>query len=338
MTQAADRIVQQAIEHVQAILQEDLPADLRALVQIGAYRPGLLHQLPFITIAAEVEATRALGLGRTVSLKRALVEGSLTDLGYITGDAGECRFTLSLWSITRPQLERLRSAVEGIAWTRRERVWEAPVGTLNRTSFLRCRLSEVPASLTVPLAPAPPRITVRGNNVNLRAGPGDDFPSLGQAANGDQFELLGRNPDATWLQGCCLARRPVWIAANFAETSVPLLAVPLAEDIPTRAGPRRAVVPGGEDDPPISGPTRAAGIDAGAAILATAAMSVTTIWRLDLTYIAYLEATQEPITSAGGLIEELHITRHLPGEGVIVDTERTRRLADREEIVAEFPS
>lgn len=267
MTQAADRIVRQAIEHVQAVLQEDLPADLRALVQIGTYIPGLLHQLPFITIAAEAEATRSVGLGRIVSLKRVLVEGAPVDLGYVTGDASECRLTLSLWSVTRPQLERLRAAVEGIAWTRREHVWEAPIGALNRTSFLRCRLREMSASLAVPFAPAP-RITIRGNNVNLRAGPGNDFPSLGRAANGDQFELLGRNPDATWVQGCCLARQPVWIAARFVETPVPLSAVPLAEDLPTRAGPE------GEGIPPGQGPRRAAGIDAGTAVLATATVPI----------------------------------------------------------------
>ncbi|MCS7220692.1 MAG: SH3 domain-containing protein [Anaerolineae bacterium] len=333
MAQTVDRIVQQVIEHVQAVLQEDLPADLRALVRMGAYVPGLLNQLPFITIAAKAGTARALGLGRTISLKRALVEGAPLDLGYITGEASECRFTLSLWSVTRPQLERLRAAVEGIAWTRRERVWEAPAGTLNRTSFPRCRLTEAPASLAVPLAPAPPRITIRGNNVNLRAGPGNDFPSLAQAANGDQFELLGRNPDATWVQ--CLAAQPMWIAADFVETSIPLPNVPLAEDIPTRAHPHRAATSGGEDDQLISRLTRSAGIDAGAAILAAAAVPVTTVWRLDLTYIAYLEATQEPITSAGGLIEELYITRHLLGEDAILDTERTRRFADREESVEE---
>ncbi len=338
MAQAVDRIMQQAIEHVQAVLQEDLPADWRALVRIGAYVPGLLNQLPFITITAEAKAARALGLGRLVSLKRALVEGAPMDLGYITGDVGECRFTLSLWSVTRPQLERLRAAVEDIAWTRRARVWEAPTGTLNRTSFLRCRLSEVPASLAVPLAPAPPRITIRGNNVNLRAGPGNDFPSLGRAVNGDQFELLGRNQDATWVQGCCLAGQPMWVAARFVETSVPLPAVPLAEDIPPRAGPRHAAGPEDEGDPVAPESARARGIDAGTAILAAATVPITTVWRLDLTYIAYLEATQEPITSAGGLIEELRITRHLQGEGVILDTERTRRFADREEIVDEFPS
>jgi uncharacterized protein YgiM (DUF1202 family) len=174
--------------------------------------------------------------------------------------------------------------------------------------------------------------------VDLRAGPGDDFPSLGQAANGDQFELLGRNSDATWVQGCCLSGQPVWIVARFVETSIPLSVVPLIEELPSRVGPRHAVGSEGEKDPQGSMPTRVASIDAGTAILAATAVPVTTVWRLDLAYLADLEVTQEPITSAGGIIEELRILRYLRGEGAVVDTERTRRFTDHEELVKKFPS
>ena len=48
--------------------------------------------------------------------------------------------------------------------------------------------------------PEPARLTVTGTVVNVRAGPGTGHPIALQAAAGDQFEVTGRNADATWLQ------------------------------------------------------------------------------------------------------------------------------------------
>ena len=43
-------------------------------------------------------------------------------------------------------------------------------------------------------------LTVTGNPVNMRQGPGTDFPVAFQAAAGDRFEVTGRNANATWFQ------------------------------------------------------------------------------------------------------------------------------------------
>ncbi len=338
MPQQAGHIVTQTIGHVLAILQEDLPADLRAQLRMAPHVPGMLSHLPYISISAESEAGRTTGLGRTIGLKRDRVDNSLIDLGYVTGDAGTCRFTLSLWALTRPQLDRLRGAVETLPWVHRERTWEAPEGTLNRTSFLRCRLDGVSSGIATPLPPLPPHITIRALRLNLRTGPSTSFDRVGRANRGDQFELLGRNEDGTWVQGCCFEGQIVWMAARFVETSIPLSLIPQAEDIPTRSTTRRRRSPPLEEEGelPDEEATRNAGIDAGTAILATTP-PVTTVWRQDLHFVAHLEATQEPLVAAGEPIEEIRILRHLQEEDRVLDTERTRRFADHEEIVDEFP-
>ncbi len=334
MARVTDDVVQPTIAHVLAILAQELPEDLREGTRLGAYFPGLIHLLPFISVTAESTTGRTTGLGRTIGLKRTLIDGSPVDLGYITGDAGACQFTLTLWAVTRPQLVRLREAIERIPWLFLERTWEEPPGTLNRALLLRCRLRRAPAALAAPMALAP-RITVRANNLNLRTGPSTGFDRLGQANNGDQFELLGRTEDGTWVQGCCFEGQVVWMAARFVETSVPLSAIPVAEDIPTLPAATENLE--GEGEPLAPDEAQPAGIDAGTAILAAAAVPVTTVWRQDLEFSAYLEITQEPLESAGERIEEIRIIRHLRKPDGSLDTERTRRFADSEEIVEEFP-
>ncbi len=350
MARVAHQAAAQTVDHVMALLGEDLPADVRAQVQIGAHLPGLLAQLPFLSVAAEEVAARAVGLARTVSLQRVQVDGAPVDLGYRTGDASECRFTITLWAFTRPQLESLRAAVMALPWTQRERSWETPASEgaprlRHRTMFLRCRLVTASPGLASPLAPPPPSITITANLTTLRAGPGNAFPSLGQARRDDQFELLGRSADSAWVQGCCRNGQPVWIEVSAVELTLPLTLTPLAPPAPTplvapgfAAEPPAGEGPAadrGEDARSTGAPT--ASVDVGAAILATAAAPITSVWRQDLTFIGYLEATQEPLESAGAPISEVDIVRQIEGPGQVVDTERTRRLADHEEIVEAFP-
>jgi hypothetical protein len=313
MAEAGVRIVHSIVEHVVAVLREDLPDEFRATTGIGSYTPGLVGQLPFISVSAEGADARTPGLGGLVSLKREPVDESLIDLGYVTGDAGACLFTLTLWSITRPQLENLRQAVTEIPWVRRARTWEAPPGTLNRTVLLRCRLHKQSSSSPAALPPQPPHITVQSGNATLRAGPGAGSGNLGQARKGDQFELLGKSSDGNWVQGCCFEGQVVWMQINDVEVSVPPAVVPVTEGLPL--------------SPAISQP--------GTVSQATASPVV--VWSQELQYAAYVEATQEPIEDAGERIAELRITRQLEMGGEGLDVERTRLFADREEIVDEFP-
>src|SRR5687768_13276142 len=128
MTPLSGRFAQLTVEHVIGLLHEDLPVELRTRTLIGEHFPGLLSQLPFISVVATVKGARNTGLGGTVGIKRVVVDSALVDLGYITGESGACEFTLTLWAITRPQLEEVRVALEAIDWVRRMRESEAPEG------------------------------------------------------------------------------------------------------------------------------------------------------------------------------------------------------------------
>ncbi|MCY3657732.1 MAG: SH3 domain-containing protein [Caldilineaceae bacterium] len=47
--------------------------------------------------------------------------------------------------------------------------------------------------------PAPKWLMVTGGVVNLRTGPGTDYPTAGQVRRGDRLQLTGRNEETTWL-------------------------------------------------------------------------------------------------------------------------------------------
>ncbi len=51
-----------------------------------------------------------------------------------------------------------------------------------------------------PATPEPVTVTVTGSVVNLRRGPGTDYPTHGQVREGDQLHVTGRNTAGDWLQ------------------------------------------------------------------------------------------------------------------------------------------
>lgn len=55
------------------------------------------------------------------------------------------------------------------------------------------------------------RLTVTGDAINIRSGPGTDFDSIGTAALGQSFPLLARNAQGDWWQVCCINEQPGWI-------------------------------------------------------------------------------------------------------------------------------
>jgi len=334
MSLTASRFAQESIQHALAILQADLPADLRSQVRSGDYLPGLLTQLPFITVAATSKIVRNTGLGGTIALKQAEVDGTLVDLGYITGAVGMGELTLTLWAVTRPQLDAVRNAVTALTWPGRRREWEAPPGVLNRATLLSCQLAQTSASLVAPLPPAPPHFTINANNTDLRSAPANNAPVLGQAQQNQIFELLGRNADAGFVQGCCFNGQPFWVAAGAVITSIPLTSIPIVPApvaMPVAASRRRRTEA-------TATPTVAsrAEIDPGTAILATSTTPAVTAWRQDLLYTTQLEITEEPLTVSGESITELRITQQLGANGQLLHTERIRVTASGAQVVNNF--
>lgn len=55
--------------------------------------------------------------------------------------------------------------------------------------------------------------------LNVRLGPGADYPLLGQVAAGERLELVGRNETSDWLVVCCLEDKPGWVAARLVSVT-----------------------------------------------------------------------------------------------------------------------
>ena len=329
MSGTVTHFAQATVQHALAILQADLPADLRIGLRMGDYLPGLLSQLPFVTVTATIKRVRNTGVGGTIDLKQAQIEGALVDLGYVTGASGLGELTLTLWAITRPQLESVRNALTALTWAQRSRQWEAPTGLLNRATFLTSQLTESSAAIVAPLPPAPPHFTINTNNTDLHSSPDPDAPVLGQAAQGQTFELLGRTADMTFIQGCCFQGQPIWVAATAVTATVALATIPIVTP-PALAVPLATPKRRRRNVPAVAG-----AIDPGTAILATASTTPITAWRQDLRYLTHLELTQEPL-AAGDLIDEVQLTQHLAREGTLLHTDRLRITAQGAQAVNNF--
>ncbi len=50
----------------------------------------------------------------------------------------------------------------------------------------------------------PPQVTVRNRSVNIRSGPGLDFPVVAGARRGDTFQVVGRDEEGDWWLICCI--------------------------------------------------------------------------------------------------------------------------------------
>lgn len=57
----------------------------------------------------------------------------------------------------------------------------------------------------LPMLPAPtPQVNVLASRLNVRSGPGIDYPLVGQIEEGEVFSLVGRLNDSSWWEVCCI--------------------------------------------------------------------------------------------------------------------------------------
>ena len=72
------------------------------------------------------------------------------------------------------------------------------------------------------------------SNMNIRQGPGTDYPIIGSAVAGERFNITGRNEAVSWLQVSSEAIAQGWLYADLVEISGDALTAPVvqADDIP----------------------------------------------------------------------------------------------------------
>jgi uncharacterized protein YraI len=74
---------------------------------------------------------------------------------------------------------------------------------------------------------AKPKLVVNTPLVNLRAGPGTEFPIITLVERGQEFDIIGKNAAGDWWHICCHAGKPVWITSQFADTDGPVDQAPI---------------------------------------------------------------------------------------------------------------
>lgn len=92
------------------------------------------------------------------------------------------------------------------------------------------RPSPTPTPTPTPTSATYAEVTVPA--LNVRAGPGTNFPRLGLVRRGQRLTVLARNPEATWLLICCLDGQRGWISSAYVKLSQPVEAVPAATVTP----------------------------------------------------------------------------------------------------------
>lgn len=119
----------------------------------------------------------------------------------------------------------------------------AALSLYNQAALLPVRDPAAARAALQQLQPAAPAVTaqagptpfveVQAENLNVRLGPGTDYPVLGQLKAGAQLALVGRNDASDWLVVCCVDDKPGWVAARLVQTAADLAALPVGL-VPTR--------------------------------------------------------------------------------------------------------
>ena len=79
----------------------------------------------------------------------------------------------------------------------------------------------------VPAALPTPFVESQTDTLNVRLGPGTDFPIIGQVTAGAKLALVGRNAAGDWLVVCCIEEKPGWVAARLVRTEADIAALPI---------------------------------------------------------------------------------------------------------------
>ena len=82
------------------------------------------------------------------------------------------------------------------------------------------KASDAPSEAAIPAEDLDLTVTVIGDVVNLRRGPGTNYEIVGKARLDETLTIVGRNTDSSWWQVCCIldTENLGWIIDEFVET------------------------------------------------------------------------------------------------------------------------
>lgn len=73
----------------------------------------------------------------------------------------------------------------------------------------------------------PPVVVVEADILNVRLGPGTDYPIVGQVSAETELLLVGRNEAGDWLVVCCVDDQPGWVTVRLVRTDSDLSLLPI---------------------------------------------------------------------------------------------------------------
>ncbi len=114
-------------------------------------------------------------------------------------------------------------------------VTELPPSTPTDTATWTATPLPTATSTFTPLPTATPYIVVQSGLVNLRQGPGVEYPLVAQLGADIPVAIIGRNPEGTWYQICCVSGESVWVARSHVTVGndASVVALVLPDEPPT---------------------------------------------------------------------------------------------------------
>ncbi|MDE0339019.1 MAG: excalibur calcium-binding domain-containing protein [Caldilineaceae bacterium] len=104
-----------------------------------------------------------------------------------------------------------------------------------------------------------PHFIVNSAWVNVRTGPGNNYPIIDAVPRGERFDIIARNRAgslrATWIEFCCVNDQRGWIYAGLVRLSVDWAAIPISTNIPALPTATNTPVPPTATRTPVP-PTR----------------------------------------------------------------------------------
>lgn len=103
-----------------------------------------------------------------------------------------------------------------------------------------------PTATPIPPTATPlpvPVAVARIDALNVRSGPGANYPSIDRVDRGTQMVIGGRNDSCSWFQVTLPGGRQGWVAQEYVDASVPTCHPPLVAAPPTPAAPPTATRP-----------------------------------------------------------------------------------------------
>lgn len=85
----------------------------------------------------------------------------------------------------------------------------------------------------VPIIPLPrPRLVIGAGRLNIRAGPGVNYPVLTIAEEGTEYEIIASYAEGLWWQICCVEGRSGWVIGESVTVYGEISTIPPALNIP----------------------------------------------------------------------------------------------------------